>query len=257
MNMEIHAPSASLGPYIKSYLFIESQNELLNRILPDTALVMAFRYKGQVDYQTAHDRIALPSSIISGLRKSFRLVNYAPNTGNLLVIFKELGAKVFIREPLHELLDDSISLADMTGYQNLSAFEEQLAFAPTNIQRIDILEQFLLSKLTYSKPDALIITALHKIHIAKGILRIKELANSLYISQDAFEKRFRRVVGISPKQFCYIVRMKASVNDGLKANLLSEIAFNAGYFDQAHFNKDFKLFTGQTPSDFLKSPALW
>ncbi|HWV72151.1 MAG TPA: helix-turn-helix transcriptional regulator [Pseudosphingobacterium sp.] len=257
MNMEIHAPSASLSPYIKSYLFIESQNELLNRILPDTALVMAFRYKGQVDYQTAHDRIALPSSIISGLRKSFRLVNYAPNTGNLLVIFKELGAKVFIREPLHELLDDSISLADMTGYQNLSAFEEQLAFAPTNIQRIDILEQFLLSKLTYSKPDALIITALHKIHIAKGILRIKELANSLYISQDAFEKRFRRVVGISPKQFCYIVRMKASVNDGLKANLLSEIAFNAGYFDQAHFNKDFKLFTGQTPSDFLKSPALW
>ena len=257
MNMETYAPSASLSPYIKTYLFIESQSELLNRILPDTALVMAFRYKGQVDYQTAYDRIALPSSIISGLRKSFRLVNYAPNTGNLLVIFKELGAKVFIREPLHELLDDSISLADMTGYQNLSAFEEQLAFAPTKIQRIDILEQFLLSKLTYSKSDALIITALHKIHTVKGILRIKELANSLYISQDAFEKRFRRVVGISPKQFCYIVRMKASVNDGMKANLLSELAFNAGYFDQAHFNKDFKLFTGQTPSDFLKSPALW
>src|SRR5688500_10102839 len=103
MNMEVHAPSASLSPYIKTYLFIESQSELLNRILPDTAPVMAFRYKGQVDYQTAHDRIALPSSIISGLRKSFRLVNYAPNTGNLLVIFKELGAKVFIHEPLHEL----------------------------------------------------------------------------------------------------------------------------------------------------------
>ena len=257
MTMETYAPSASLSPYIKTYLFIESQSELLNRILPDTAPVMAFRYKGQVDYQTAHDRIALPSSIISGLRKSFRLVNYAPNTGNLLVIFKELGAKVFIREPLHELLDDSPSLADMAGYQNLSAFEEQLAFAPTNTQRIDILERFLLSKLTYSKPDALIITALHKIHAAKGILRIKELANSLYISQDAFEKRFRRVVGISPKQFCYIVRMKASVNDGLKVNLLSELAFNAGYFDQAHFNKDFKLFTGQTPSDFLKSPASW
>lgn len=257
MNMEVHAPSASLSPYIKTYLFIESQSELLNRILPDTAPVMAFRYKGQVDYQTAHDRIALPSSIISGLRKSFRLVNYAPNTGNLLVIFKELGAKVFIHEPLHELLDDSISLADMTGYQDLSAFEERLAIASTNIQRINLLEQFLLAKLTYSKPDLLIVTALHKIHTAKGILRIKELANSLYISQDAFEKRFRRVVGISPKQFCYIVRMKASVNDGLKTNLLSELAFNAGYFDQAHFNKDFKLFTGQTPTDFLRSPVLW
>ncbi|MFC6101920.1 helix-turn-helix domain-containing protein [Olivibacter domesticus] len=257
MNMEVYAPSASLSPYIKTYLFLDAQNELLNRILPDTSLVMAFRYKGHVSYQTAHGQIALPSSAISGLRKSFRLINYAPDTSNLLVIFKEASAKMFIREPLHELFDDSISLTDLTGYQNLTAFEEQLTFADTNRQRINLLEKFLLSKLIFSKPYELIFTALQRIHTAKGVLRIKELAASLFISQDAFEKRFRRMVGTSPKQYCYIVRMKASVDDGLKRSLLSESAFNAGYFDQAHFNKDFKLFTGQTPTDFLSSPVFW
>jgi hypothetical protein len=32
---------------------------------------------------------------------------------------------------------------------------------------------------------------------------------------------------------------------------------DGGYFDQPRFNKDVKLFTGQTPTDFLKFPAFW
>jgi AraC-like DNA-binding protein len=105
------------------------------------------------------------------------------------------------------------------------------------------------------------------------LVRIKELADGLFISQDAFEKRFRRVIGASPKQFSYIIRMRAIVHGGLqeamngglksvvnggaKRHPLTESAFDAGYFDQPHFNKDFKLFTGQTPTDFLKSPLFW
>jgi transcriptional regulator GlxA family with amidase domain len=76
------------------------------------------------------------------------------------------------------------------------------------------------------------------------------------MSQDAFEKRFRKSVGVSPKQFSYIVRMKAVVN-GSRLKSLSAIALEAGYFDQPHFNKDFKLFTGQAPGDFFLKPREW
>lgn len=257
MNIETHIPTRSLSPFIKAFRIIESRDELVNRIVPDTSLVMAFRYKGQVSNLANDIKTDFPSFMVSGLRKSGRQINYSKDTGNILVIFKEAGANAFIREPLHELFEDSVSLDSFSGYQHLSIVEEQLAAATNNNQRIDLVEQFLLSKLYNQQPDKLILTALERIHIEKGMIRIKELANSLYISQDAFEKRFRRVVGVSPKQFSYITRMRSIVNDGRKSQRLTDIAFDAGYFDQPHFNKDFKLFTGQTPKDFFRSPARW
>jgi len=51
--------------------------------------------------------------------------------------------------------------------------------------------------------------------------------------------------------------LKGAGNGGSRRHALTETAFDAGYFDQPHFNKDFKLFTGQTPTDFLKSPIFW
>lgn len=257
MNINAHIPTALLKPFIKTYLIIECENEWVSRVVPDTSLVMAFRYKGKVSYLSNDTKNDLPISLISGLRKSRRLINYSKNTANILVIFKEAGAYAFIKEPLNELFEDSVSLDNFTGYKNLSAIEEQLAAAADNTQRIYLIEQFLLSRLYNHKTDTLILAAMERIHVTKGIIRIKDLADTLCISQDAFEKRFRRVVGVSPKQFSYIIRMRSILGSGLNKQTLTETAFNAGYFDQSHFNKDFKIFTGQTPTEFIKSPVFW
>lgn len=255
MNIDTHIPTELLRPFIKTYLIIESQDKLVNRVLPDTSLAIAFRYKGQVNYITDSLRHGLPLSVVSGLRKSVRLINYIKNTGNILVIFKEAGATAFFKEPLHELFEESVPLDNFIP--QVSIIEEQLAEAQNNHQRITIVEQFLLSKLYDPRPDKLIAAAIQKIHSTKGIIKIKELADTLYISQDAFEKRFRKIAGGSPKQFSSVVRMKSIINQRPQSRTLTEIAFDAGYFDQAHFNKDFKLFTGQTPTDFFKSPPSW
>lgn len=257
MDINEYLPAVSLKPFISKYLIIESQGELVNRIFPDTSLVMAFRFKGKTSYVTDHERNNLAAITLSGLRKSGRLVNYAENSGNILVIFKETGASALIKEPLHELFDESIPLRDLSGYHDLSMIEDQLSAATSNDQRVQRVEQFLLSKLYDHKTDHLIAVAIEKIRQAKGVIRVKDLADTLCISQDAFEKRFRRMTGVSPKQFSFIVRMKAIIGNGIREHTLAETAFNAGYFDQPHFNKDFKLFTGQTPTEFLRSPVRW
>ncbi len=257
MKIDTHIPSELLRPFVKSYLIIETQDELVNRVLPDTSVVIAFRYKGQVNYVTDNLRTGLPTAVVSGLRKSVRLINYTKDSGNVLVIFKEAGATAFFKEPLHELFETSISLDNFIPRQETAIIEEQLAGAQTNDQRIDIVEQFLLSKLYDTRPDSLISTAIQKIHTTKGIIKIRELADTLYISHDAFEKRFRKRAGTSPKQFASIVRMKSITIQRPQNKNIADLAFDAGYFDQPHFNKDFKLFTGQTPTDFFKSPPLW
>jgi len=257
MKPEAHIPTGLLRPFIRTYLIIESKEELVNRVLPDTSLAIAFKIKGQVNYITSNTSNGLPSSVISGLRKSVRLINYLKDTATIIVLFKETGAAAFFKEPLHELFEESVSLNNFIRQQKILRIEEQLAETQNNHQRIAIIEQFLLSKLYDRKPDRLISAAVHKIYAAKGIIKIKELAGALYISHDAFEKRFRKVVGSSPKQFSSIVRMKSVVNQEQQTGMLTDIALNAGYFDQPHFNKEFKLFTGQTPTDFFKSPSFW
>lgn len=257
MNIDARTPIKALSPYIKTFLIIESQDELVNKVMPDSSLVMAFRYKGKVSYLTNGTKKDLSPFVISGLRKSGRRINYSKGAGNILVIFKEAGANAFIKEPLHELADVSISLDNFFGFQNLSSLEDHLAEATSNTQRINLIEQFLLSKLYNHKPDALILAALERIHLTNGIIKIKDLADTLCISQDAFEKRFRRIVGMPPKQFSYIIRMRYIISIGVKKQTLTETALHAGYYDQPHFNKDFKLFTGQSPTEFLKAPAFW
>lgn len=257
MHIEHHLPAAILQPFIKSYLIIACDEERVNRILPDTNLTLAFRYKGQVDYLAGNTRSHLPVTLVSGLRKSPRLVNYIKDSGNVLVIFKETGAAAFFREPLHELFEESIPLDDFMPRSTIATIEEQLAEAPDNSKRIALVEQFLLSRLYPVIPDPLIAAALQKIHEVKGNLKIRELAASLFVSQDAFEKRFRKTVGTSPKQFCFIVRMRSITAQNTGTLNFTDIALDAGYFDQPHFNKDFRLFTGQAPTEFFLAPPLW
>lgn len=257
MKIEEYIPTELLRPFIKAYRIVESEVEMTNRILPGTSLVVAFRYKGQVSYLSDDREELLPASTISGLRKSVRLIHYLQDSATIVVQFKETGAKAFFNEPLYELFEESISLDAFIKRNTIEIIEEQLAEAQNNIQRIAIIEQFLLSRLDSHTPDRLISAAVEIIHSTKGAIRIKELADTLYISNDAFEKRFRKTVGTSPKQFSSIIRMEAIVRQKQQAESLAGIAFNAGYYDQPHFNKDFKLFTGQTPSAFYKSPNFW
>lgn len=255
--MKSYIPAEPLRPFIKAYLIIESQEELINRVLPDTSLVIAFRFTGRVNYITGDKIDALPSAAISGLRKSVRLINYAQDSATFLVVFKEAGAAAFFRNPLHELWEESVSLDNFISGQKISVVEEQLAEAINSGQRVAIVEAFLLNEFRGYKIDKLIYNSLQQIHSNKGQIRVKELAEKFYISQDAFEKRFRKVVGTSPKHLASIIRMRSVVKQQLPLQNISDIAFDAGYYDQPHFNKDFKIFTGQTPSDFFKSSLFW
>jgi len=255
LKIDAYIPNELLSPFILTYLIIESQGEGVNKVLPDTSLVLAFRYKGHLSYIADNKETSLPLAAVSGLRKTIRLFNYSKDTGNILVLFKEAGAAAFFKNPLHNLYDETVSLDNFISQQYLSIIEEQLSEAKNNAERIELIEKFLLSAMSDQKPDALILTALKKIHIANGIINIKNLAESLYISQDRFEKRFRRVVGTSPKQFSSLVRMKYITGTGGQKQNLVNLAFDAGYFDQPHFNRGFKSFTGQTPKDFFKSPS--
>lgn len=254
MRIERHDPTDILRPFIKSFTIIESETGMVNKILPDTSVVMAFRYKGTTF--AAADGQDLPASAVSGLTRSARSIGYSKETAAILVTFREGGASAFSAAPLHELFGLHVSLDHLFHHRKLANVEEQLAEAKDHAQRFSIFERFMLSELKEARTDPLILHAIQNIRAVNGNLRIKDLAKNLSISQDRFEKLFRQAIGASPKQFAKIVRFRSLIGKYSQTNELTNTALLAGYFDQSHFIKEFKSFTGQTPRDFFSSPSI-
>src|SRR5690606_12028631 len=122
----------------------------------------------------------------------------------------------------------------------------------TDQQRIQIVEEFLLFQLQDLHQDKLVIEAVKLIYESRGAMRTGELSKRLFISQSPLEKRFRKTVCTTPKKFASIVRFNALRQDLGKTQSLTELCYEYQFFDQAHFNKDFKKFTGHTPEDFRR-----
>ena len=86
-------------------------------------------------------------------------------------------------------------------------------------------------------------------------VRVGVLARDLGISRDRLEKRFRCAVGCSPKQLASILRLHAAVGTYAPGVNLTQLALGAGYADQAHFNREFRAVTGDSPRRFLGASA--
>ncbi|HTN38419.1 MAG TPA: helix-turn-helix domain-containing protein [Arachidicoccus sp.] len=252
MKFDKHFPTERLKPYIK-YLVI-SENELENEftVFPSTGLVIGFQYKGQIAIINDKAESKLTSAGITGITDRYKIFKNSPDIGTVLVYFTEIGFAHFARNPANELFNSSVSLDNIFDKNNITEVEEKLSTTKTDKQRIVIVEQFLVSQLKDVQPDKLIVEALKLIYQSNGTIRIKELNEKLFTSQSPLEKRFRKVVGTSAKKFASIVRFNAVLDNLNETKTLTEICYENNFFDQAHFIKDFKQFTGYTPENFKR-----
>jgi AraC-like DNA-binding protein len=251
-KFETYYPTGRLKPYIKQFVISESLVENRYKIFPSTGLVVGFQYKGSLAAISGEISTKLHSAGITGITDGYKTFRNSANIGTVLVYFTEIGFGSFATLPANELFNLSISLEEIFDKYGIRDVEEKLSLAHTDRQRIKIVEHFLFTQLREIKSDRLIVEAVKLICQSKGAVRIKELNEKLFISQSPFEKRFRRIVGTSPKKFASIVRFNTVLNSIGNNKSLTEICYENNFFDQAHFIKDFKQYTGDTPENFKR-----
>jgi len=244
-------PSAPLQNEVECFIIVENETVLPYKVLPDTALVLGFQYKGRLSLISNDQNIHLSASGITGLQNNFRVFKNIEPTGSVLVRFKPGGAAALFALPIHELFEQSIPLNMIICAHKIQLVEEQISEAQSDTERIGIIETFLQSIRRKYDTDPLVNAAIRLIKESSGIIRIADLARHLNTSASPLEKRFRSIVGCSPKKYAAIVRFRRVMENNSMLTTPAERAYNAGYFDQAHFIKDFKRFTGQTPEYFF------
>lgn len=225
MRFDKFIPADALRPYIKHFVVSENESEAEYKIFPSPGMVIGFQYRGQLATVKNEKTDPLAAAGITGISDSYKIFRNSANIGTILVFFTETGFAHFAAHPANELFNQSIALDYIFDKSGIAALEEKLAMAGTDKQRIQLVERFMLSQLKDIQTDKLIVEAVKLIYQSKGTIRIKELNEKLFISQSPFEKRFRKLVGTTPKKFSSIVRFNAVLNDLNHIKSLTELCY--------------------------------
>jgi len=246
----VQAPCDALRPFVKRFLVVEFPYGHKDSHLPDTGLMAAFRYKGDC---TLDGGIKAPQAAITGLWDTRRSHDHGRDSAVVLAAFTATGAAAFLLHPLDELFNATVAMDGLLGHtSDLNRVHEQLAEAGRHAHRIQLIENFLIARAPNTRPDPFVSAAVSWIEESQAMARIEELARRVGLSQSALERRFRRAVGASPKKFASIVRLRHVLHLRAKGADFTSIAHDAGYYDQSHFIKDFKRFSGLAPESFFQ-----
>jgi AraC-like DNA-binding protein len=163
-------------------------------------------------------------------------------------------ASLFLNAPIN-LFNDSVSdLLDVVG-SDAKELHEQLRNTPLLQEQLGLLEAFLMSRF----PIADKIRNRFKIvdNVITDVKRndffdnIEDVASRYGVSSRYLQKLFLEFTGLTPKLYHKITRFQKSLLLAGNSNeSLTSIAYLSGYFDQSHFVRDFKTFTGVPPSAF-------
>jgi AraC-like DNA-binding protein len=231
------------------------EDDVCERVVPTGNIELMFHYRSPFKViRSDNSAFKQDESFISGISNSFADVITHGETGMICVTFYPYGACNFFNFPLLEIENQNISLDNIFG-REISKINEQLYDAQALNEKIAIIENFLLAKLSgsFNRDSLFIKTGIELIDQNKGLISAVMLSEKLCVTSKTLERKFSSLVGKTPKQFMKIVRFQNILNTfSTERNpILNEIAYNNGYFDQAHFIKDFKSFSGLTPGDYV------
>lgn len=242
-------PREALRPFVRRFLVVESITERRDTHLPETGFVAAFCFRG--DCRLKGD-VRAPQAAITGLWSTMREHIHSRDHAVVVTTFTPTGAAALLRQPLEEFGHQTVDLNDLLGRRiAMDRFYDVLNRAANPAERIRAVEDLLLAGIDGSEPDPLVTAAVKLIEQTRAMMRIDELVRRIGLSQSALERRFRRIVGVSPRKFASLVRLRNVVRLRERGVDLTTIAHEAGYSDQPHFIKDFRRFTGQAPGSFF------
>ncbi|MGP4050303.1 DUF6597 domain-containing transcriptional factor [Streptomyces sp. 2A115] len=182
------------------------------------------------------------------------LVEYPARVRLVGVHFKPWGMSPFADMPASELRDRWVPV-DAVWQRSVDRIRNQVGDIASATETLRVLEAELLSRLAEapSRGLDLVLHAGGRLETSNGTVPIGSLTAGAGVSGNHLAAQFKAHVGVTPKRVARIYRFARLILsvDALRPVDWSELAHAAGYFDRAHFSREFKDFTGHTPTEYL------
>ena len=183
------------------------------------------------------------------------LVEYPARVRLVGVHFKPWGISPFIDMPATELRDRWVP-GDLVWRRSLfDRIRDRVGGITLATEILSVVERELRSRFaeTTSRGLDLVQFTGRYLETCHGAVSVGALTDAAGVSGNHLATQFKSHVGVTPKRVARIYRFAQLILsvDALRPVDWSKLAHTAGYFDQAHFSKEFKDFTGHTPTQYL------
>lgn len=258
------APPPHLKPYVECFYVWESyfSQPLLVESPPTAFTSMVFNYGMPYAVQNAkYESVAVPQAFLTGQATTSYRLSLSGSIGMVGIVFRPAAMHTLFNLPLGELTDERLNIAEILPRGqvrgcDIRILQDKIMESHTTVERISLLTQFLSIQLMKNEYrfDAVDFTA-NQIVDAKGIINVSDMLNNLFMCRRQFERKFFQKVGLSPKFYARTRRLGylCSLMAGKREVNWQHMLYDCGYYDQAHFIKDFSTFLGRTPTDYLKN----
>ena len=260
MIMKEYIPAAPLQKYIHRYWIVSSIEAMPAEKCVMDGFVKLFIYLNDnlPEYYDQQGRKREWGDGIGGHQTDGDLLIRTPENLRLIFcIFRPFGFHRLFKIPIHLLNNNVVPLEVFLG-KRTREFKEKVLSAPTDEEKIKLVDDFFVS-LARQLPTpyrSSVESAQDHLMQNNGLVNIDALSRKFNISSRSLERNFAERVGMPPKYYSRVLRFNYAF--GLKrANPALDwfdIIYDCGYFDQTHFIKDFKHFTGQAPVAFYSKP---
>lgn len=262
MLYRVYTPAPELADIVVIYWYSPIAANLYKEQLYATPLFegLVFNFANLVESRESEGRIMSmdKTAYILGQTRSYTRISGCHRNGGYIigVRFKPLGLAKITGINMTHLTDHAIDAEDVWSGE-MKLLYEAMDEAKTIESSIAVLENFLKNRRRIVRVDSRLHTVAAAISIMernRGNLSCQMLQGLTNTTKKTMERNFMNYHGMKPKTYLRIIRFnfaRRAMEHSLKTNL-TELAHHLGYFDQSHFIKDFKRFSGGTPTEYLK-----
>lgn len=249
-----HIPAAPLNDYVECIVYVEGNNKGVG--FPKTAMSLAFNLNSSFklyDDAQFHRFIDYKKYWVAGLQTKPTYVENYGESKMLVIQFRTFGACVFLNQPLKYFTNNYTDLDCVFG-QEADDVWDQLIEAKTVNEKFLAAEKFLHRKFsTCIIPHKKLIASLDK--VCNENISVNALCKHYNISRKHLNFLFQEYLGVSPKTLSSLNRFQTILQtiSKYRTEKLTTLAYELDFFDQAHFNNNFKRFTGIKPNDYIKN----
>ncbi|NOX19058.1 MAG: helix-turn-helix domain-containing protein [Chlorobi bacterium] len=256
INVEHLRPDRMLVKYIKKISIFHSLGKISYRqkITPTPYSYLAFNL-ADVGVTTIDDEVfgSIEKFHFDGPKISENIfINYNGVLSRILVEFRASGFYYLFHYPPSKLINKLLNLSEISE----EFINSNIASLKNSEEQVRIVEKFLIDKSYRAIPfNEAVEKAIQLFEEHSGNISISEVCGKIHLSDRHFNRTFKRIVGISPKQYSkllqlhYIIKLMKGKNYGS----FQDIAYDAKFYDHAHLNHSFKELTGFTPTEFINS----
>lgn len=252
MILHTYVPQMPLSMFIACFWYMQGYHPSHSRelALPDGSVEVVINLGDEQNrlFNRENKELLLGPTIICGPHVDYFVIDTAKEATILGIHFNPGGIRMFLKEPLYELLNTHVSLDTFWGARANELRDELLA-ARTPEVMFRVLERRLLSFASLPmERNPSVDYALKELRHS----RVSKVMEHIGMSHRKFNQLFKEEIGMTPKQFHRIYRFQEAmrmIGNG-DTIIWTDIALACGYYDQAHFIKDFQAFSGINPSDY-------